>query len=236
VPGTVDVDGDGVTAATDCDETNAMIHPGATDTCNGLDDDCSGTPDDGPPATLCAPGTGMCLGGMCGCPPDHYDIDMIASNGCECAAMPGTGAADACSGAQDLGAVPDTGAMATVGGNALPLGREVWYRFTGVDTPDSSCDTLNVHVFFTSNPGSVFEFTVFRGMCGAVECGDTGFIDYNFNTHLSMGMVGECPCGAGITGVNTCNDETADYYVRVRRRAGTTATCDGYVLEVTNGL
>lgn len=32
---------------TDCDDENADIHPGATETCNGHDDDCNGTTDDG---------------------------------------------------------------------------------------------------------------------------------------------------------------------------------------------
>ncbi|OGL98361.1 hypothetical protein A2304_01545 [Candidatus Uhrbacteria bacterium RIFOXYB2_FULL_57_15] len=57
-----DVDGDGygdsattfascsapagyVADATDCDDGNASVHPGADETCNGLDDDCDGTTD-----------------------------------------------------------------------------------------------------------------------------------------------------------------------------------------------
>jgi len=240
VPRTADLDGDGVTAATDCDETDPTIHPGAVDICDGIDQDCNGAVDDAPAALLCAPGTGTCMMGHCACPPDHFDLDLLASNGCECAAMPGAGGAADCASAQDLGVVSDSGQMATVSGNALPLGREVWYRFHAVDTPDSSCDTFNVHVFFTSNPSSVFELTVFRGMCGAVECGDTGFAEYNFNTHLSMGSgtaaIGQCPCGTGIVGVNNCTDESNDFFVRVRRKAGSAVTCDGYVLEVSNGL
>ncbi|MEQ1502518.1 MAG: MopE-related protein [Myxococcota bacterium] len=31
----------------DCDDTRGEAHPGAIETCNGLDDDCSGAPDDG---------------------------------------------------------------------------------------------------------------------------------------------------------------------------------------------
>ncbi len=41
----VDLDGDGATADVDCDETNAKVHPGAPDVCNGLDDDCDGSAD-----------------------------------------------------------------------------------------------------------------------------------------------------------------------------------------------
>ncbi len=41
-----DLDGDGVTGATDCDETDASVYPGAPETCNGVDDDCDGAVDE----------------------------------------------------------------------------------------------------------------------------------------------------------------------------------------------
>jgi len=45
-----DADGDGVTeAGGDCDDANAQIHPGAPDTCDGLDNDCDGAVDEEPP-------------------------------------------------------------------------------------------------------------------------------------------------------------------------------------------
>ncbi len=37
-----------VTDATDCDDTRAAVFPGASETCNELDDDCDGTVDDDP--------------------------------------------------------------------------------------------------------------------------------------------------------------------------------------------
>ena len=48
----VTVDGDTAPSGyvaddTDCNDTDAAIHPAAADTCNGLDDDCSGLQDDG---------------------------------------------------------------------------------------------------------------------------------------------------------------------------------------------
>jgi hypothetical protein len=36
---------------TDCNDGVALIHPGATETCNGVDDDCNGVPDNGLPAS-----------------------------------------------------------------------------------------------------------------------------------------------------------------------------------------
>ena len=42
-----DGDGDGFSVcAGDCNDANAAVHPGAVETCNGVDDDCSGTADD----------------------------------------------------------------------------------------------------------------------------------------------------------------------------------------------
>jgi N-acetylneuraminic acid mutarotase len=43
-----DLDGDGIRACEgDCDDTNALIHPGAAEQCNGRDDDCDGLADYG---------------------------------------------------------------------------------------------------------------------------------------------------------------------------------------------
>ena len=42
----VDADGDGFSSPEDCDDTNAQVHPGATEICNELDDDCDGQVDE----------------------------------------------------------------------------------------------------------------------------------------------------------------------------------------------
>ena len=239
VPRDRDVDGDGVTAETDCDETNAMIAPGLPDVCNAVDDDCSGTPDDGAPAVSCAPGTGTCISGACGCPPGQYDLDSMPDNGCECMGTPGPDVGLDCTAPQDLGDVADSAQMQMIAGNVLPATRDVWYRFRGVDSADTSCDALHVRLQFLTNPDSAFEFTVFRGACGTlpVGCADMGYTDFSFATDFTMGMTGECPCTAAPTdGVNVCGDQTAEYFVRVRRKPGMPVACAGYTLELTNGV
>ncbi len=45
----VDADGDGFTAAEDCNDASSAIHPGAEERCNGLDDDCDGLQDEDDP-------------------------------------------------------------------------------------------------------------------------------------------------------------------------------------------
>jgi hypothetical protein len=42
----IDADGDGHAAASDCDDTDPAIHPGAEETCNGVDDNCNGEVDE----------------------------------------------------------------------------------------------------------------------------------------------------------------------------------------------
>ncbi|MFZ5364949.1 MAG: putative metal-binding motif-containing protein [Patescibacteria group bacterium] len=44
----LDADGDGYTVAEgDCDDTDAAVHPGATERCDGVDNDCDGNVDEG---------------------------------------------------------------------------------------------------------------------------------------------------------------------------------------------
>ncbi len=50
----VDADGDGYPETVDCDDSNAEVHPGASEVCNGIDDDCDGAADLQVPAAYAA--------------------------------------------------------------------------------------------------------------------------------------------------------------------------------------
>lgn len=243
VPVDVDVDGDGSPAGRDCDETDPRRSPDLPEVCNGFDDDCNRMVDDGDPTALCAsnPGGGVCMAGSCGCPPGTFDLDR-AVPGCECTATPPLTDGNTCPTAIDLGMLRDTGERLTVTGNVLPDDREVWYRFVGVDTPDTSCDNFHVRVQLTDNPGDAFEFTVYRGSCDMVGCSDTGFSDYRWATDLRSTpmpgtIVGQCPCSTSADPAsNLCGDDSATFFVRVRRKTGSTLACASYTIELSNGL
>lgn len=246
VPGTDDVDGDGSPAAMDCDETDPTRSPLLPEICNSRDDNCNNMVDDGDPNALCAsdPAHGTCMSGVCGCPPNLADVDL-AVPGCECALSPTDGTGASCGAAIDMGNVFDEASAGTLTltamGNAVAEGREVWYHFRAVDTPDSVCDHFDVHVSFATNPSSTYEFLVLRGACDATpSCPDctadtcVSFTDYRFAIDSPTG---QCPCQTTpSTSVNLCSDDSGDYYVRVRRRMGAAPTCGQYTLQVTNGM
>src|SRR5262249_47568704 len=88
-----DVDHDGYTVCGgDCDDSRPAAHPGAAETCNGLDDDCDGVVDNLPPAfcddsNACT--TDSC-GGVLGCihrprdrDGDGYGDPLCGGNDCD---------------------------------------------------------------------------------------------------------------------------------------------------------
>lgn len=243
VPGTVDIDGDGDPAATDCDEANPDRSSRHPEICDGLDNNCNGASDDGDPAALCASSEtgGLCMtGGVCACPPGTYDIDRTVP-GCECTGTPGATQGASCGGAIDLGNIPDTAGTMTVTGNAID--REVWYRFRAVDTPDTTCDQFNVGIHLSAESAPEHEIWVVRGACDTgTMCPSGIYTDYNFAMDFredrSGTLTGQCPCWSGTPrdNVSPCEDNSTNIFVRVRRRDGAPRSCAGYTLALTNGI
>jgi Putative metal-binding motif/Thrombospondin type 3 repeat len=83
-----DADGDGYPFDVDCNDQNPLVHPGAIETCNGIDDNCDGTIDEGFGTLSC--GVGACARTVDAC-----------SNGVPQTCTPGTPTIEICNGVDD---------------------------------------------------------------------------------------------------------------------------------------
>lgn len=248
----------------DCHDGNPSVGEGdAVELCNGIAENCAGEIDPYPAEEMCPP-AGVVAPGATGwqcqppaegedgcviasCATDWVDLDVDANNGCECASLPPSNQGSSCAGAIDLGDLSDNGQSTTVEGNAVPVGRVVWYRFRGVDLSDagSGCDNYHVRVRFLSNPGEQYAFSVGRGSCLAVDT-EAQCNDYDWATDLRVNaggtLTGQCPCHGGAgqppASVSVCESDTANYFVAVYRAdaSGGVPTCAPYQLELSNGL
>ncbi len=130
-----DLDGDGYSGCgSDCDDTNAAAHPGATESCEGFDEDCDGAIDNGT-----------------GCFDD--DVDGYTEEGGDCndndsAILPGTdevegnGRDDNCDGVVDSGSVDADGdGTSVLGGDCDDADATVFVGAPELgDGLDNDCD------------------------------------------------------------------------------------------------
>jgi hypothetical protein len=228
----------------------------APEICNGSDDDCDDTIDNGPPTSLCTPvpphSTPACTGGVCtigSCDSGYYDVDGIYGNGCECQPETTEPSSTTCTAAHNLGTYADTGTSTSFSGNIVPNSDVDWYRFTADDITDTGtprCDSFDVVIAFTTNPGNAFRMDVYRGDCGTRICTNSyDRLEWYTNipgTRTSDPAIGECPCRyvSGSTNpgelLNKCEDNGAVFYIKVYRVSGSASTCTNYTISVSNGV
>jgi hypothetical protein len=141
--------------AFDCNDQLAAIHPGAAETCDGMDDNCDGTVDEGAPAGgaactipgllgVCAEGETSCASGPMTCAQVHAPSEDVCD-----------GQDNDCDGTVDENLV-FSGYQQPVNANGSSIfkrGRAVPFKFSlqdcaGANVPDS---VATIQVFFYSN-------------------------------------------------------------------------------------
>jgi len=193
-------------------------------------------------------------------------MDTVLESGCECSEGGNEVGGGTCSGAIDLGQVHDGGTVVTGTGRITPSNDEDWYKVDAIDLADTNCDSFDFRVSFQVNPSNAVVLDVYRGGCGtSVANGDTEYQFYT-NYFDAANKVGQCPCSANVaTQANTgcgglddegdtskcntfphygaapniqyCADETATFYIRVRRNPqyNGISPCEDYTLLIRNG-
>lgn len=127
------------------------------------------------------------------------------------------------------------------------------------------CDRFNLRIQFTKNPGFAFRFDVFRGSCSSQACSGGQYFEWATNFYsleagecncstvvtpqcqppANFGVCVQetkdpfkcqgCP-GYAVKGAHLCTDNSAKFYIRVRRVGEEPATCHEYEIEISNGL
>ena len=175
-----DMDNDGYTNDVDCDDTNPNINPGATETCNGIDDDCDGTVDAYSTDQPCNAGVGAC----------QTTGQIICENGVlVCDAVPGdpveeicgNGIDDNCDGDIDEGCVEICDNGIDDDGDGAVDGDDsdcIFDNDADGYTSDVDCDDNDPNV----NPGAT-------ETCNGIDDDCDGIIDNNSNDNDCDGVL-----------------------------------------------
>ncbi len=237
VRGCIDNDGDGysigdscgIGVQLDCDDTNAAIHPGAAELCDGRDNNCNNVVDEGYAiGNACTVGVGACeRTGLTVCDPAPPQTNVV------CNVVPGTPSSEVCNGLDDnCDGVVDEGVKSTFyqdadadgHGNAAASTLACSAPSGFVSTSDDCNDALaSVH------PGAV-------EACNGVDDDCNGSTDETFPTlgQACSAGVGAC-LAAGVQVCNAAHDATECNAVAGLPQAetcnGADDNCDGSIDE-----
>jgi len=162
-----------------------------------------------------------------------------------CSPSPAENVGPSCDAPVLLDNLVDTLADSTeVSGNGMPAGRELWLSFKGIDDIDTNGDEYHVDVRFLENPGNAYQMDVYRETCSdMVAAAETESFDWYTDfpttdtdcTEFAPCGEGDCTAPPGEEGTNACEDNTADYFVRIMRSDGK-ASCEVWRIELSNGV
>jgi hypothetical protein len=231
------------------------------ETCNNKDDNCDGQIDEGDPNALCSAmgpkpphanwscKTGMCSLGACDMGWVQFPLGTPAM-GCNCQ-VDSNEPNGTCAAATNAGSVSDTGGTITLSGTLSSAADVDVFTFQANDVDEGTTNSFHVSLAFTMpTTNNEFVMDVIKGS----NCTDTptgpgvGITSYDWCVNGSDGATppkGEGTCGLqsvnhcggtpGEMGSTTTLSHSSQFYVRVYRKSGATASCTPYQITVGGG-
>jgi hypothetical protein len=205
----------------DCNDNNATIHPGATETCNNIDDDCNTQIDDGLEPDSCSftcVNAGKTWTGALCCgddanedsPYEANEISCTDGNDNDCDGLTDYADPDCCQGADNDNDFYSTNAADA--GKQCCIGKTANCS-TGIDCNDNDA---------TMNPASIFD-------CGYCN-GTSGNIEYSTSATVCRASAGACDLAETCTGFSLNCPADAKSTAVCRASAGicdVAESCDG---------
>jgi hypothetical protein len=139
----------------------------------------------------------------------------------------------------------DASTTITIEANILSDDTTDWYKISGADdVSEDRSDGLDYYRFQVQmvSGTSTYQMYVYRDSydSSAKEC-SSGVTEYEHYQEDQGDGSHTIPsdarsCGNGSGSYNDCEDNSTDYYIQIVRTSSTVTSCQGYELEVTNGV
>jgi MYXO-CTERM domain-containing protein len=201
-----------VSTSTDCDDTKVAVHPGASETCNGLDDNCNATVDEGGDA-LCTSGS-ICDATAKACRPGCRDDAGCSGTKpvCDLSALLCQACTTATATARCATDANGKACVADVGGNFCGCAVDAdCGSATSGRVCDTSKHTCTSGCGITGSSGPTRNGCPTGQFCTVSTAGSTGACTTtcNFDADCSS-TTGKPHCLVGDTGTNACVECVAD--------------------------